>query len=399
MRILFHYTHKQTMGHTTRSASLAAAICRTNAELLVLQGGVPQPFIQFSENCRVLNIPHPFDTRSSFLTPPIIANTNKRAGFILKTIADFSPDVFITEFFPFGRLAYAPELLPTLRYLRKKGTRIVASIGYPLITDLALFQDKKYAAFHQVLLNFYDTFFIHTPKNIETPYFQSSIQTPSIAETYRSLMKRLDKKITYTGYIFPEATITGGENLPNNKETLPTILVSRGGGAVYPKLIIRAIEAHRLLKEKTRMIIACGPATSAEEMNLFRSFLKPQDSPYIFLAGHLDGLEKELRNCRVSISLSGYNTSVQLMRFGVPSIIIPYQSNVTKTATNDQVARARLLQERFSSSILSYETLTAQTLADAICEQLARPKPRPAPNSWFNGADTTARLIAQDTAN
>ena len=41
MRVLFHYTHKQTPEHTTRSIALATALCRHGAEVLILQEGVP----------------------------------------------------------------------------------------------------------------------------------------------------------------------------------------------------------------------------------------------------------------------------------------------------------------------------------------------------------------------
>lgn len=397
-RILFHYTHKQTLGHTTRSIALATGICRKKADLLILQGGVPQPFVRFPPKCKVVDIPFPFDTRSSFQTRPDTVNSTQRANFVLKTAIDFLPDVFITEFFPFGRANYTQELLPTLRYLRKKGTRIVSSIGYPLISDLNRLAEKNYGALFNVLLGFYDSFLIHTPPKLENPYFLDSIQTPSIAQTYRSLMKTLEKRTQYTGYISPERMITGGTLLPLMNTTLPTIIVSRGGGAVYPKLIIRAIEAHRLLKTRTQMIIACGPATTATEMGLFKSFLKPQDHEGIFLADHLDDLNDCLRTCDLSISLSGYNTSVQLMRFGTPSIIVPYESSVSKVSTNDQVARARLLQERFASSILSYDTLTPQILAKAITTQLSQLRPKPAPAAWFNGADITAKFIVEDIA-
>ncbi|MCC6758830.1 MAG: hypothetical protein IT395_04305 [Candidatus Omnitrophica bacterium] len=397
MRILFHFTHKQTLGHTTRSVALATALCRQGVELLVLQGGMPQPFVRFPKKCKVVDIPFPFDSRQSFQERAVEIQAAKRGEFILKTAANFSPDVFITEFFPFGRLAYAPELLPALRFLRKKGTKIVASIGYPLIIDLNRLEDKRFAAFHKALFAFYDSFFIHTPPGLETPYFQSSIKSTGISTAYATIMKELEKKITYTGYIFPERMITGGTELPTMN--LPTILVSRGGGAVYPKIIVRAIEAHRQLDKPTQMIIACGPATSEKEMALFTSFLKPQDQGRIFLATHLNDLDERLSQCAVSVSLCGYNTSVQMMRYGTPSVIIPYQNNLSAMPTNDQIARSRLLEERFSASIVSYDTLNAQSLADAINEQMSRPRPKPGPTAWFNGADTTARLIAEDIAN
>ena len=399
MRVLFHYTHKQTLGHTTRSIALATALCRQKAEVLILQGGLPQTFIRFPKGCKVLDIPFPFDTRSSFESHAAPASPGNRAYFILKAAADFCPDVFITEFFPFGRSAYMPELLPILRYLRKKGTRIIASIGYPLLIDLDRFQDPKFAALHRAVFAFYDTFLIHTPEGLETSYIRETIQSPILSSSYATIMKSLKKRIIYTGYVFPEKIITGGAQLPMVKNTAPTIVISRGGGAVYPKLITLAIDAQRLLDDKIRTIIACGPATTSKEMALFQSCLKPKDKNRVFLVGHLDDLDAHLRNCRVSVSLCGYNTSVQLMRYGTPSVIVPYQNSLSKTSTNDQVARARLLQERFLSIILNYDTMTAQSLADAIKEQMSSPRPAPAPKNWFNGADIAARFIVKGTAN
>jgi len=395
MRVLFHYTHKETLGHTTRSIALAHALCRQKADVLILQGGIPQPFIRFPKDCQVSDIPHPFDTRTSFQEHAIPVFAANRARYILKTAADFCPDIFITEFFPFGRLSYAPELLPTLRFLRKKSARIIASIGYPLLVDLDKLEDKKFAALHQAIFAFFDHFLIHTPKELETAYIQKTIQSPRLARSYAKVMNSLKTKIIYTGYVFPEKVTAGKTSLPKMKNS---VVISRGGGAVCPKLIVRAIEAQRLIDEKIKTIIACGPATTAKEMVLFRSLLKPPDKDRVFLTDYLSDLDERLRDCRVSVSLCGYNTSVQLMRWSIPSVIIPYQNSLSKTSTNDQVARAALLKEHFSARILDYDAMTASSLADAIKEQLSSPRPAAAPDSWFNGADVSARFILQNDA-
>ena len=400
MRVLFHYTHKQTLGHTTRSVALAAALCRHGAEVLILQGGVPQPFIRFPKESRVLDIPFPFDNRESFQSHIAPSSASKRAQFILKTAAEFSPDVFITEFFPFGRLAYLPELLPTLRWLRKKNTRIMASIGYPLLVDLDRLSDKTFAALHRAAFAFFDKFMIHTPNGLETSYIHETIQSPALSQAYSTIMKDIKKKIVYTGYVFPEKMLTGGTPLAAEKNIdSNTIIISRGGGAVYPKLITTAIEAQRRIDKSIRTVIACGPATSPQEMDLFQSSLKVSDKKRVLISNQIDNLDDHLRTCRVSVSLCGYNTSVQLMRFGTPSVIIPYRNNKSTLPTNDQVARAKLLQEKFKSVILDYDTMTAESLADSIEQQMSQPRPKPAPASWFNGADVAARLVVGDTLN
>lgn len=400
MRVLLHYTHKQTLGHTTRSIALATALSRHGAEVLILQGGVPQPFVCFPEDCRVMDIPFPFDTRASFQSHAVPISAQKRARFIVKTAADFCPDVFITEFFPFGRWAYMPELLPTLRYLRKKGSRIMASVGYPLLIDLDRLEDRQFAALRRAVFAFFDTFFIHTPPELEDKYIQETIQSSSLSRSYAAVMKSLKKRIVYTGYMFPEKMMTGGTQFPTAKiKESNAVVVSRGGGAVYPKLITLAIEAQRHLDSKVHTVIACGPATSAKEMILFQSCLKSKDKGRILLTSRLDNLDDHLRNCRVSVSLCGYNTSIQLMRYGTPSVIVPYQNKNSAMPTNDQIARAKLLQEKFSSIVLDYDTMTAESLADAIHTQMSHPRPKPAPADWFNGAVVAARLVAQGTLN
>ena len=398
MKILFHFTHKQTFGHTTRSFSFAKALADRGAEVLILQGGVPQPFILNPAGCKVVDIPFPFDNRDSFQSLIKSTASAQRSEFILNTAKNFSPDVFITEFFPFGRLDYTPELIETLRYLSKKGSRIIASIGYPLITDLDKFDNQRFASFKKALFAFFNTFLIHTPPELENKYFEQTIQSSTLSSLYSSLMDKLKKRTVYTGYIFPEKLITGGTTSPPTPSS-NTIIVSRGGGSVYPKVIASAIKAQRELEKKFHTTIACGPATSPKEKKFFQTQLKPEDNDRVFLTDYLNNLHDYFHTCRLSISLSGYNTSVQLMRYGTPSIIIPYQSKNLKNLTNDQIARSQLLKEKFSSIILDCHTLTTKSLVTAIKEQLSRPRPDPAPADWFNGADVAARLIVQDTLN
>ncbi len=401
LRILLHYTHKQTLGHTTRTISLATSIVdhhATKTSLLLLQGGALQPLIEHPKGYRLLNIPFPFDTRDSFRSRSIPQRTTERAAFILKAAQEFTPGVFITEFFPFGRSAYIPELLPALRYLRKTGCRIIASIGYPLIIDLIRLQDRQFAAVYKALLSFYDAFLIHTPEQLETPYFLRSIASKEIADLYTATLGSIRKKMIHTGYIFPRRILTPTKN--DGLEKLPpapnTVIVSRGGGAVYPKLIVNAIQAQKLLGKNFRMIIACGPSTSEKEMSLFKQVLKENKGSPILLTSHLSDLDDHLRTCQVSISLCGYNTSVQLMRHGTPSVIVPYSNGLSRMPTNDQIARAALLQEKFASTVLSYDTLTPRSLAQAIRARADRPRPAPAPLSWFQGARTSAKIIVEE---
>lgn len=365
--------------------------------MCVLQGGVPQPFVHFPKNCTVMNIPHPFDTRSSFQADQEPVYAYQRAQFILRAAVNFEPHVMLTEFFPFGRHKYLPELLPTLQHLHKKKIRIMASIGYPLIMELESLNNKNSRTLVKAMFRFFSRFLIHTPPELETHYIAQSFQSEGLSRSYTEILHRLKKRTIYTGYIFPERIISGGAALPMNTRT-NYITVSRGGGSVYPKLIAAAIRAQRHLDRNISTIIACGPATTSKEKKLFQSILDPGDKDRVFLADHISNLHEYLKSCRVSVNLCGYNTSVQLMRYGTPSITIPYHNVLSRIRTNDQIARSRLMREKFSSTILDCRTLTGSSLARAIKEKINQPRPRPAPAEWFNGAAVAAQVILENTA-
>jgi len=110
--------------------------------------------------------------------------------------------MFDHGFFPFGRLAYMPELLPTLRYLRKKNTRIMASIGYPLLLELERLKENN-LPLASLLICFFDNFLIHTPTELENPYIQNTIHRNAFTSLRRH-HERSKKRIIYTGYVYPE---------------------------------------------------------------------------------------------------------------------------------------------------------------------------------------------------
>lgn len=105
-----------------------------------------------------------------------------------------------------------------------------------------------------------------------------------------------------------------------------------------------------------------------------------------------------LRASDISINMAGYNTSVQLLYFKKPSIVIP-SSEDPETAVgycSEQISRSKILKDYLGSRILDYYTFTAVDIARyikntdfaKIGSSLKRIK-----NDWFNGAEITAKNI------
>ncbi len=400
-KFLIHYSHKETLGHTTRVIAICKALAKRypkTSSLHILQGGAPQDYIRFPDSINVINVPHPFDTRASFAGIRTLRHTAERAAFTLRATQGIMPDIFITEFFPFGRLNYMPELLPTLEYLAKKNIPIYASVGYPHLLNLISIQDPAFKNMLQALFQRYTKILIHTPPELENRYFEKTHTIPALKKAYREFFHSINSKILYTGYVLPSDTFKATTPIPPATTAHEhTVIVSRGGGAVYPKVIINAIQAQAILGNRYRFIIACGPATSAEEQKLFLLFQKKYTAGNILLLNHIAQLNTFLKTCAVSVSLGGYNTSVQLMQAGTRAIIIPHQHKNSKEPSTDQLARSSLMKANFQSTRIYYADLTPGRLARAIEKKCQSPRPAPAPKEWFCGATTSANILMNGT--
>ncbi|MBF0595179.1 MAG: hypothetical protein HQL22_09450 [Candidatus Omnitrophica bacterium] len=397
--ILIHYAHKQTMGHTTRMLSLCQGLSKHHGpqpQIHLLEGGIPQPHAVFPASTKIHTIPQPFDSRQSFSKHRFPAFFKERAAYVLKTATTLQPDTFITEFFPFGRIEYLPEIMPTLIYLRTRGTRIYASIGYPLILNILQTRRRRILDLILQISKFYHKILIHTPPGLEDPYFINHIASTTQRDQCIQLLANLSAKIVYTGYIAPfqqERTPMRRQLIKKEPGTF-TVIVSRGGGAVAPRIITTAIRAQAILGKRYRFIIACGPSTTTKEFQLFKHEINKLTQPEITLIRDIPDLEYFFNHCDATISMCGYNTSVQLMRTGIPSVLLPFTTGSSQTG--DQIPRAELMRDLFHATILNWSTMTPKQLARAI-EKQSRQKvsSKHFPQHWFNGRKVSSDIILQ----
>ena len=401
-RILFYFTHKESLGHTTRILSIIRCIKKlypNKTDIYVFQAGRVQKYMEIPPKISWFNLPYPYYSRlnfkkgSSHYFVPLYAKI--RANFMLTKIKKIKPDIFITEFFPFGREDARFELLPVIKYLKQNKIKIFASIGYPYIVRGNI----------RILLHhcdLYDRFFIHTPSDLEFNYLLRDIDNPLLRHMYNKTFEHIKGKVMYTGYILPfshtdlESIRKIRQNFKAKDKTL--VLVNRGGGVRYPKIIASSILAKGYLSDKYIFIIAAGPSSSRKEMSLFRDLIKKTKGRHIYLYKYLHNFTSYLRASDISINMAGYNTSVQLLYFKKPSIVIP-SSEDPETAVgycSEQISRSKILKDYLGSRILDYYTFTAVDIARYIKNtdfakiesSLKRIK-----NDWFNGAEITAKNI------
>ncbi len=379
--LLFHCQHSLGMGHLIRSMTLAYAFSR-DFRVVFLNGGPMPPQIRIPETVEVINLPSLGMALDGALTSREKENTIhqariRRRQMIAEVFSALKPQVLFIELFPFGRKKFSNELLPLLEMGRRMGDR--APVTLCSLRDI-LVGGRRDQEIHEIraslLANHYfDAILVHADENFirleETFHSRHPIRIP----------------VFYTGFVMPRF-----QALPKRDKKNPAndfILVSAGGGIVGAPLFRTAIQAHQLIAKKhnLRMKLIAGP------------FLPEEDWRYLQAAGErLPGLEVvrfvpnlagEMRKACLSISQCGYNTSMDILRSGVPAIVVPFSAE----GEDEQMRRARRLQQLGVIRLLEPSQLEARRLARMIRATLRANQPRAKLN--LNGAEQSVEIVKQ----
>ncbi len=375
MNVAFYFTHCETLGHTTRVLSLAEGM--KDMSILLLQGGKP---LVYKPNFATVDLPHPFYSKNVFSgkkCTPTKQHILERIKVMYESLTKFEPSVFITEYFPFGREDCAAELLPILYWLRKKGVKLYASIGYPVISTQAEML-KQYCALFDALL-------IHTPKEYDFVYLLRYLHAQGMESTanwYEQFFDKYKENIIFTGYV-----VSPSIHQSHWKKEKNLVLLSRGGGVIYPKMIAHGLRIAQLFTDKHFVCVA-GPATSKKEDAIFRSLAERYGVEYHL---HLPTLAPLLAASTASINMAGYGTVVQLLYLGVRSVLVCREKE-NNYFYIEQRYRAFMAEQLRFGKVISYEGLTTTTLAEALSQVLLL-NPKPLPASCFNGTTKTAQVI------
>ncbi|NWH08188.1 MAG: glycosyl transferase [Alphaproteobacteria bacterium] len=365
-RLLVWVQHLWGIGHAARIAAIAKACRETGIETTVMHGGAPRPGI-YGEGVRVVTLPaiRSLDAQFTALvtaqgTPVTQDQWAERLRVMRETLRETRPDTILTEMFPFGRRAFARELLPFLEEARilTPRPRILASLRDILVAPST---QKKWRDSEEIFRAFYDGALVHADETIiplsRTCPFANAIRT----------------RLTYTGYVADEAA--------GRQSAHGEIIVSGGGGASGFALCRVALEAARRSEEGSPWRIIAGPAMPEEAWRELIAMSGPA-----ILMREMPDLSSWVAGARASISRAGYNTVMETWRARIPMILVPFAT--------EKETEQRQRAEHLASLDQAIHLPEAALSPDALREALARAKP-PAPLPIrFDGAQETARLLA-----
>ena len=300
---------------------------------------------------------------------------DRRRTKILTCFEELRPAAIIVELFPFGRKKFAGELLPLLQaaHAPEKRALIVCSLRDILVNRRS--NQQKYDDRAAALANeFFDAVLVHSDPTFarfeETFHPQIPLQVP----------------VKYTGFVVPQSPPQSMSVLRTKTER-KRVVVSAGGGVVGEPLLRLSIEAHRHFANdpQIEMKVIAGPLIQKSSWQALRS--QAHGKQRLRLVRHVTDLSAELSNAAVSISQAGYNTCLDVLRAGVPALLVPF----TKEEEDEQRRRALRLQNLGLVKVLAQEEQTPERLAAAIRDQMDFKFPKTTLD--LGGAQCTVKLI------
>ncbi len=375
--LLFYCQHSLGIGHLVRSFALAEGLAR-NFHVVLLNGGPLPGGIGVPRGIEVIDLPPlGFDSHMQLLSRDgrhtVERAQDLRRQILLETFRSLRPHVLLVEFFPFGRKKFASELLPLLEEAQSESSEgpVVACSLRDILVGQRRDQQGHDDRAVEVANRFFDAILVHSDPMFarleESFHPQTALRVP----------------VWYTGFV--------SRGQKNDRDPKPArrrrVVVSAGGGLVGEPLLRTAIEAHALLRqtEEIEMKVIAGPFLPAEAWSALRASSRGKKG--LSLCNFVPDLVAELRTASASVSQCGYNTVLDIVRSGVPALVVPFGEG----KEDEQMNRARRLERLGALRILEQKEMSAQRLAEEI-RALRRFTPKGL-QIELNGARDSAQIL------
>ena len=373
--LLFYCQHSLGMGHLVRSLALAAELAR-RCQVVLLNGGPAIPDEGVPDDVEVVQLPPVgLDEAGQLVSRDHRRGLDRalalRGRQLLATFESLHPDVLLIELFPFGRNKFAGELVPLLDAAQaSRRTTIVCSLRDILVSGLVN-QELHDERASRTANRYFDAVLVHADPRFAT-----------LEESFRPVTP-LRIPVHYTGFVVPRRVVPAQAPHPSRR-----VLVSVGGGMAGMPLVEAAVDAHALLRPEDglSMRIIAGPFYPHDAWRALRARVLGREG--LSLRRQVPDLVLEMRRSLLSVSQCGYNTALDLLRAGVPGLVVPFGEG----GENEQRDRARRLERAGAVRVLEPARLDPPALAEAI-RSLIRFRPSPVVLD-LDGARWTAEWIA-----
>ncbi|MBO9444211.1 glycosyltransferase [Ruegeria sp. R14_0] len=371
MKVMIVVTHLLGTGHLSRALTLGRAFVADGHETFVVSGGMPAPQLD-STGITLLGLP-PLRSDGTDFTRLLTqdgsvadeAYLTARKIALVEAVRSFSPDILITELFPFGRRSMAEEFLAALDAAQDLSPRPVV-LGS--VRDILAPPSKpsKATRAEEIVVGYYDGILVHADQDV----VPLNISWP--------VSDQLAQRLCYTGFVAPPAPVPHKDAIGKEE-----VLVSAGGGSVGQPIFRAAIEAARKMPNRRWRLLVGGQDAKAriEELRQLAA-----DAP-VTLEPVRPDFRQMLPHAAASVSMCGYNTALDLLQSGTPSVFIPFDDGNEV----EQSLRARTLAEMPAIDVIPSKDLNGDMLARAV-DRVISEGPREVSDQGFDGAAQAVRI-------
>lgn len=348
--VMLYCQYLSGMGHLVRTTQFAKALSEKFRPIVIIGGPKIEDF-QAPDDVEIVYMPPLWLDNGSFRVADgadVEAVKRARRETLIDLFDAERPEIVITEFFPFGRHDLLFELEPWMKHIKATAphTLVVSSLR-DLIGKTVL--DRQTGKIAELANAYFDAVLVHTDPQFlrfeDSFVGAKSIQCP----------------IMHTGFV-AEAPRTAPLDTDH-----PFILVSVGGGRIGGEVLDAALGAADILKDTIphEFRIFTGPFLPEENYQLLVN--KANHLPNVQLARFTSNLLAHMESADLSISLAGYNTTMNVLRAQVPSILVPighYDFDC------EQLMRAEKLADLGAIDMIRQDDVSAETLAQQITQTL-----------------------------
>lgn len=374
--VLFYCQHSLGLGHLVRSFALARALAE-RFHVVLLNGGPMPRGVQPPDGVEVVSIaPLGMDTDGTLVSRDgrrtVARALELRGRQILETLRRVAPAAIFIELFPFGRKKFAGELTAMLDAARTLPRRpvVVSSLRDILVgqrRDQARHDERASTQANE----YFDAVLVHTDPRFARLEESFAPATP------------LAIPVHYTGFVLPHP----GAPARGSAAGRARVVVSAGGGLYGAELMDAAVDAHTDLQGDVDLDLVCGPFLPLEAVQALRARVRGRAG--IRVRRSVPDLCMELARASASVSQCGYNTALDVLRAGVPALVVPFAEG----REDEQTRRAERLENLGAIRVLADRELSGSRLATEIRALLAfEPQPM---ELECDGARETTRIVSE----
>ena len=357
-RILMYTQDSFGLGHLRRATNLANELVRKRPDLSVLMvvDSPVAPFFELAPHVDFIKLPTVVKVDAGVFSPGRLQTDyehvrNLRTNLLREALVHFAPDVLLVDHMPGGANR---ELLPALEHARRAGlaTRVVLGlrdiIDDPAVTRAVWQREGVYETlrreYHRVLV-------------------YGAADVFATATEYR-LDDAMGSRVDYCGYVCNMGAVQPAERVRARLrlKSEPMVVVMGGGGADSARLLETYLEAVPLVARAFASVLVTGPFLPEAQRRALHARGRALGVRVRTMSGEA---LSQIHAADVVVSMGGYNTVSEILRFGKRAIVVPRSG-----PSAEQGMRARLFAARGLFDVIELARLDPRALAEALGRML-----------------------------